>query len=84
MLHYGGTHILMLHETHSGSKPFSFQRLCSDLEEHDVILLQLVIVFDLDGNGLVRVDVPQLNVCRVTHEEGAIEASWSQPCGEEI
>ena len=28
------------------------------LEEHNVILLQLVIMFDLHGNGLVRVNVP--------------------------
>ena len=53
----------------------------TDLEECNVILFQFVIVFDLHGNGFVSVNVSQLNVCRVAHEESTVETSWSKSWG---
>ena len=38
-------------------------------------------MFDLHGDGFVSVNVSQLNVCRVAHEESTIETCWSQSWG---
>ena len=35
-------------------------------------------MFDLDSYGLVTVDVAQLNIGCVGHEEGSIEPSWAE------
>ena len=57
-------------------------RRCSYLEESDVILFDLVIMFDLHGNGLISVHIAQFNVCCVLHEKCSIESSGPETWGE--
>lgn len=48
------------------------------LEEGILIVPQLVVMFHLHSNGLVRVNVAQFYVSGVAHEEGSIETSGSE------
>ena len=48
------------------------------LEESDVIFPQFIIMLYLDSYGLVTVNVAQLDVGRVGHEEGSKEPSWAE------
>lgn len=47
------------------------------LHECPRFLAELVIVFELDGDGLVTVQARELHICGVTHEEGAEEVCRS-------
>ena len=51
---------------------------CANLEEGDVLFFQLIVVFDLHGDGLVSVNVAKLNVCSVLHEEATKKPGGSQ------
>ena len=64
--------------THTHTYMYTHMQPHTDLEESDVIFPQFIIVFNLDSYGLVTVDVAQLDVGRVGHEEGSIEPSWAE------
>lgn len=51
----------------------------SYLHESACLLTELVVMFELNSNGLVTVQACQLHICGVTHEEGAIEICCSDP-----
>ena len=69
-----------LHVVCQHTYAYTHTHTATHLEENYVIFSQFIIMFDLDSYGLVTVDVAQLYVSRVGHEEGSIEPSWAESC----
>ena len=55
--------------------------MCIYLEESSVFLFELVVMFDLHGNGLISVNIAQFYVCRILHEKCSIETCGTQAWG---
>lgn len=47
------------------------------LHKSSRLLAELVVMFELDSDGLVTVQACQLHICGVAHEEGAVEVCRS-------
>lgn len=59
---------------------YTHQTVQTYLEESNVILPQLVVMFNLHGDGFVRVHVAEFNVSCVGHVEGTEKSSWAESC----